>query len=726
MRIVLLSYPSVAHLLAFSFLFACGGSNAPPLEAAEDPIAALNERARAGSVTDELHGVSVADPYRALETESELTTAWVNAQTQRTREAIEPNPQTRDALAELFQIGSISRVSHAGERIFFSRREGEAEQPVYVVREGDEEHPLIDPTTFGERAALDWVYPSPSGRLLAFGISHNGDERSTLHLMDVGARIADPAGGIGALRIERTKWTSITWRHDESGFYYTRYPKPGEEGFDAESEDAYFPRVYFHSFPEESVSADSDENDPLVFGGARPTDFPSAALSADDETLVINNFRGWAASDVYVLRGQRVPDEEHPFVAVIEGEDATTYGSADADGLVLMTSIDAPRFRIVRVPFESLSDRTSWTDLVAQQEGTLDGWTFAGEGIVTHHLESVRSVLRYVAGETVREIALPGVGSISDLSGEAGEASLAFGFEGNLRPPSVVRVNLDGEALAGEVVTSVQTSIDLSAFQEEQVEVSSADGTRVPVTLLSRRDRAEGPTPTILYGYGGFSISLMPGLRRNALYWLQRGGVYAIANLRGGGEFGDDWHRAGMLENKPRVFEDFEAVIRWLSESGRSRPDQIGITGGSNGGLLMGAMIARVPSTFGAAASYVGLYDMVRYHHFPPAELWISEYGSSEDETLFPVLRGYSPYHNIPAGQRLPAILIETADHDSRVHWAHSTKFTAALQEANAGPRPIYFYMEREMGHGAGTRHSDRVEKYARMYTFFESQLMNP
>ncbi len=258
----------------------------------------------------------------------------------------------------------------------------------------------------------------------------------------------------------------------------------------------------------------------------------------------------------------------------------------------------------------------------------------------------------------------------------------------------------------------------------------SADGTLIPVTLVEPRDLApSGDTPVLLTGYGGFGLSLLPAFTRNALYFLERGGVYAVANLRGGGELGEAWHHAGHRLNKVHVFEDFEAVLSWLVSSGLSRPGRIAITGGSNGGLLMGAMITRAPEAFGAAATYVGLYDMARYHHFPPAELWVSEYGSADDPEQLRYLLSYSPYHNVRDGTCYPPVLVETADHDSRVFWGHSTKLAARLQEATSGGEedPIYFYMERQVGHGAGTSRRDLVRRYVRAFAFIEHALgMSP
>ncbi|MET0386833.1 MAG: prolyl oligopeptidase family serine peptidase, partial [Polyangiales bacterium] len=264
---------------------------------------------------------------------------------------------------------------------------------------------------------------------------------------------------------------------------------------------------------------------------------------------------------------------------------------------------------------------------------------------------------------------------------------------------------------------------DSSSYERQQASVPSADGTKINVFYTRKKGHTpDGKTPVLLTGYGGFDVSLMPTFSRSALYFLERGGIFAQANLRGGGEFGESWHRAGMLQNKLHVFEDFEAVIRWFSTSGISNPQKISIAGGSNGGLLMGAMITRAPTTFAAATSYVGLYDMLRYAKFPPAEIWTTEYGNPEDPELARYLLGYSPYHNVRDGA-FPAILIETADHDTRVFWGHSAKFAARLQTANQGPKPIYFYVEHAVGHGRGIGIADQVRRYARQYAFLEHAL---
>lgn len=731
--------------LLFVLFAACGGPEEPiappppdttgdetPAPPALSELQALNARAREGAVTDTIHGVAIEDPYRALEEDSELTRAWVEWQTARTQALLDRHvdPAAAARMDALLSIGSIGAPVVAGARIFYTKREGEREQPALYVREGERlrDAPILDPATYGERAALDGFVPSPSGRYVAFRISENGDERSTLRVLDVQAgRVLDEA-------IPHTKWGTVAWLHSEDGFYYRRYPREGEPDWDAANQDVYYMRLFFHALGTDPAT------DPLVFAPERNTDFPEATVSADDRWLVIGNFRGWSQSDLYLFdrgaarRGRRhAPDAAHPLVPVVTGQDHLYSGEIHRGRLYVTHNDGAPRYRIDGVPLDRPADRAAWQPVVPEGSGAIEGVAYARDRIVVHTMEpdgGIASRLRVyrLDGTADGEIALPGRGELFGLDADPETGRLAIGFSSFVHPPMLLTWSARGRAVTE--IDRVQSDFDFDSVRLSRAEVRSADGTMINVYYMHPAGmQPDGQQRVLLYGYGGFNVSMLPGFQRNALYWVERGGVYAVANLRGGGEHGEEWHRAGNLGNKQRVFEDFEAVIGWLGgESAISRPERIGIQGGSNGGLLMGAMITRVPERFRVALAGVGLYDMVRYHRFPPAELWISEYGSADESAeQLGWLHAYSPYHRVRDGMTIPAVLITTADHDTRVHWAHSTKFAARLQEASgAADPPVYFFMDRQVGHGAGTRRSDLVQRYLHQYTFLEHFVGGP
>lgn len=714
-----------------------GAEASEGVEAAMSELQALNRRARASARVETLHGVAVEDPFFALESDSPITSEWIAWQSARTRAAIErwASPAMAERLDALLRIGVVGGASPHGPYVFYTRREGEREQPALYVRSFSErrgastERVLVDPLTLGERASLDWYVPSPNGRYVAYGVASNGDERATLRVLEVeSGRVLDEA-------IEHCKWSHVAWLHSEDGFYYRRYPREGEPDYDATRPDSYHARLFFHRLGTDPTT------DVLVYAPSDPTFFPAASVSDDDRYVAVNVSRGWSQSDVYVFdRGARpaarvvAPDETHPLVAVKVGQDALYDARVHAGQLYLFTNEGAPRYRIRRAPIAAFFERRDaatdpFRDLVPEGEATLDGYAILRDRIALHEIVDVRSRIRAVRmdGRALGEIELPARGEVSSFAGDARTGHLVLTFSSFVNAPTLLALRPRSSAL--EPLLAVNCPVDLSQYEVTTHRVRSRDGTEVPVSLVHRRGRTpDGSAPVLLYAYGGFNIPIMPAFARHPLYWLERGGMYAVANLRGGGEFGEAWHRAGSLGNKERVFEDMEAVIRWLGgESGWSTPSRIAITGGSNGGLLMGAMITRVPETFRAAASYVGLYDMVRYHRFPPAEIWTTELGSPDVEEQFRWLYAYSPYHRVRDGQPMPAVLVETADHDTRVYWGHSTKFAARLQEATGRPDPeVWFFREEHVGHGAGTPVSLLVARYVRMYAFLEHALELP
>jgi prolyl oligopeptidase len=574
---------------------------------------------------------------------------------------------------------------------------------------------------------------------VAFGISQNGDERSTLRVLETatGRMLPDT--------IEHAKWSEVAWLHDETGFYFRRYPREGEPDWDAENQDGYHTRLFFHALGSDPAT------DPLVFSPTDGTHFPGAAVSDDDRWVVISNFAGWSQSDVLLLdrgadRRHRVsaPDATHTILPIVTGQDHLYTARVHHGQLYVLTNEDAPRYRLMRVaPSAAASDRSTWQTVIPEGPTAIQDWSIVGDRHVLHVLEDVAShlTLHRMDGALDHEVALPGRGAVAGIDADAETGRMVVSFSSYVhapqlllfdahaprdrRPASARRAASSEPSRELRTLVEIPVPVDLSELEVVQEHVPSTDGASIPLYYVQRRGTPhDGSAPVLINAYGGFNISLLPNFVRHPLYWVERGGIFAVANLRGGGEFGEDWHRAGNLANKHHVFEDMEAVIRWFSTSGISRPDRIGITGGSNGGLLMGAMITRCPDAFGAAASYVGLYDMVRYHQFPPAQLWITEYGSSDDATQFGWLYGYSPYHHVRAGTAYPSVLIETADHDTRVFWGHSTKFAARLEEAVGGADPhVWFYREQQVGHGAGTPVSSLVARYTRMYAFLEHTL---
>lgn len=702
-------------LTASLLLVACPQSTLPETTSYETERSALEARILEGAVVETIHGVEVSDPYRALETDDALTRAFIDLETARTDTALVADPALREALDRNLSIGVLASPRLAGERLFYERRDGRAEQAALVVREGAVDRVLLDPSTLGERVALDYWEPSPRGRFVVVGISENGDERSTLRVLDVATAtfMSDT--------IARAKWSHIEIMGDETGFYYTRYPAPGEAGYDEAEPEAYFSRLFHHR-----LGADPS-SDPLVFAAEGGTDTPSPRLSDDDRYLLVHVSRGWSANDLYVLdrgasQADRVfaPDASHVVRPIFVGGEEKRYGDVAGGTLFLQTNRDAPKYRIVSMPIATVTASTPFVDVIPEGEATLDGFLVTRDRIVVQRAANLRAELDVYdhRGAHVGAIALPTHGNVGGLAADEVSGALAFTFDSYLYPPTLMRVAQD--ALTPVVVDQVRVPVSLEGLSFRIEYATSRDGTRVPIQIVSRGDLPPSPR-VLLYGYGGFDVSLMPGFQRNLLHFVQSGGVYAVANLRGGGEFGEAWHRAGMREGKPRVFEDFEAAIQHFH--GVTCPGRIGIMGGSNGGLLVSAVATRSPSIFGAGIASVGLHDMVRFHRFPPAELWTREYGDPDAAEDFPFLLAYSPYHAVREGTAYPAMLIDTADHDTRVHWAHSTKLAARLQRATRGPAPIYFHMERAAGHGSGATRTQLVERYTRTYTFLDHAL---
>ncbi|HEY9442420.1 MAG TPA: prolyl oligopeptidase family serine peptidase [Gemmatimonadales bacterium] len=669
--------------------------------------------ASGGDEVETLHGESIPDPYRWLEQgDDPRTQAWTasqNALTESLLAAVPARARLRARLDELLSIGALSTPEPVAGRYFYQRRDGRQNQPVLYVREGrdGEDRVLIDPNQLDAQGttALDWFYPSEDGRLLAYGLSENGSEQSLLHVLEVdsGAPLPD--------RIPRTRSADLAWLPDGSGFYYTRYPAGGEV---PEGEEHYHRSVFFHRLGTDSAG------DPLIFRPAEKEHWPGVGLSPDGRWLVIGVARTFDQTDLYLqdlVAGT-------PPVPVAKDVAATFDGEVVRGRLYLRTNLDAPTYRLYVVEPERPA-REGWREIVPPRtDAVLDGFRIAGSTLALSYLERAASRLRLadLEGNGVREVALPTIGSLFGLSGEWDGDELYYGFTSYTVPPTVYRLALP--AGTTELWRRVDADLDPSRYEVRQVGYPSRDGTEVTMFVVHRSGLPrDGANPVYLSGYGGFNISMTPAFSRSLLLWLERGGVVAIPNIRGGGEYGEAWHQGGMLGHKQNSFDDFIAAAEWLIRERYTNPERLAAAGGSNGGLLMGAVLTQRPELFGAVVIQVPLLDMLRYHRFLIARLWIPEYGSAEDPEQFRWLRAYSPYHHVRDGVRYPAVLLATAESDTRVDPMHARKMAARLQAATSSDRPVLLRLEARAGHGAGKPLNKVLDELTDTWTFVFWQL---
>ncbi len=670
---------------------------------------------RTDNVVDVLHGTEIVDPYRWLEDgNSSETKAWVDAQNKFTQTQLSQYPgreKIRKRLEELLTIGSLSAPTPAKGRYFFTRREGEQNQPVLYVREGVEgkERVLLDINALAKDGtiALDWYFPSKDGKLLAYGLSKDGSERSVLHVRDVdtGKDLAD--------RIENTRACSVAWWPDSSGFFYTRYPKKGEV---PEGKENYFRHVFSHTLGVDPTK------DPKVFGeGRQPEDWPSVALSPNGRWLAVSVSQGWAKTEVYLRDNQAKTPK---FVPLVEGVTSLFSVTLRNDRVYVKTNQDAPRYRLFSVDPMKLG-REHWQEILPEGLDVLENVAVIGDRLITEYMVDASSRIRLfdLHGKNRVDLPLPTLGTVSAFSGEWDGKEFYYGFHSFTVAPSVYRVELGADAKAA-LWGQVKTDLSPEQFQIEQVKYRSKDGTMVPMFLAYKKGmQRNGKNATLLYGYGGFNISLTPVFSSTRFLFLEAGGVLAIANLRGGGEYGESWHKAGMLDKKQNTFDDFLAAGEWLIEQKYTDRAHLAIQGGSNGGLLMGAALTQRPDLFKACVCQVPLIDMTRFHKFLIARLWIPEYGNPDDPKHFAWIEKYSPYQKVKKGTEYPALLVTTAASDSRVDPLHARKFAARVQAASTSNRPVLLRQETRAGHGAGKPRNLILDEQADVWTFLFSQL---
>ena len=665
---------------------------------------------RKTEVIEDLHGTRVADPYRWLEDgDSSEVKTWTAAQNARTRQEIDAIPggaRLRAQIRGLLEVGFVSapaiRTTRGGARRYFhTKREGAQNQPILYVRDGAFGAPrvLIDAALLSAdgTTALDWWYPSWDGALCAWGQSESGSEESTLFVRDVdtGADLPD--------QIRHTMHASVAWLPDGSGFYYSRYPAPGSV---PPGDEQYYAKLFFHRLGEDP------SRDREVFGqGRAKTDIPSVDLSPNGRWLVTRVHEGWDKSEIYVR--DRAAGEESPWVAVATGSRALFDPIPRDDRLYVLTNEGAARYRLMVADYAAPT-RDKWTCVLPEDADVLDGVAILADTIVATYMhEASTRIERFTrSGVSLGPIPLPALGS-AGVSG-AWDGDEAFvNFTSFVAPYEVTRFDL--RTGASEPWDRVGVGFVAPAVEVSLLHAVSKDGTRVPMFVVRKPGAAPAPGAAVLYGYGGFNVNQTPAFSARALLTVERGGVWVTAVLRGGGEFGEEWHRAGMLEQKQNVFDDFIACAEELVRRNITSPDRLGVMGGSNGGLLVAAVVTQRPELFRVGLALVPLTDMLRYHRFRIGKLWIPEYGSADDAASFPYLRAYSPYHCVVDGTQYPAMLFATAESDSRVDPMHARKMSARMQEAQsaAADRPILLRVESKAGHGQGKPVTKLVEELA-------------
>ncbi|RFP13583.1 MULTISPECIES: prolyl oligopeptidase family protein [unclassified Duganella] len=667
--------------------------------------------------TDDYHGVKVADPYRWLEdANSDETHAWVVAQNKLTQDYLSQIPG-RDAiktrLTKLWNFERFSVPFKEGGRYFYSRNDGLQNQSVlYTMKTlADVPRMLLDPNTLAAdgTVALAGLAVSPNGKYLAYSTAASGSDWNEIKVRDIdsGKDIED--------HIKWVKFSSTAWLHDGSGFFYSRYDEPKEATKLADVN--YFQKLYFHKIgtPQsaDTLVYDRPDHKDWGFGGE---------VTEDGRFLIITASQGTENKNRVYYKDLSRKDAK--VVPLLEDFDAA-YNFIGNDGMVFWfrTERNAPRGRIVAIDTRK-SGVLNWKQIVPETANTMVSASIVNNQLLVDYLSDAHSLVKVfdLKGKPLHDLELPGLGSAGGFGGKRGDAETFYSYTSFTTPTTIYRYDL--KANKSSVYRQPKVDFDPAAFETRQEFFTSRDGTKVPMFIVSKKGlKLDGSNPTYLYGYGGFNISLTPSFSVANLAWLEMGGVYVMANLRGGGEYGESWHAAGTKLQKQNVFDDFIGAAEWLVASKVTSPAKLSIGGGSNGGLLVGAAMTQRPELFAAAIPQVGVLDMLRFHKFTIGWAWTSDYGSSDNADEFKALVKYSPLHNLKKGTCYPATMITTADHDDRVVPAHSFKFAATAQADQAGAAPILIRIDSKAGHGAGKPTTKQIEEVADRWGFLSRAL---
>jgi prolyl oligopeptidase len=676
--------------------------------------------ARTVDVVDDYHGTLVADPYRWLEEYSDDTNRWIDENEAFTRGYLDAIPERAAIKARLERLWNYERFGlprKAGDRYVLSRNDGLQNQNVLYVadRLDGPQRVLLDPNTMSKDGtiAIGATSITDDGRLLAYSVAEAGSDWNVIRVRDIatGRDLPD--------EVRWVKFSGASWLKDGSGFFYSRFDAPAD-GDTLKAVNEYH-KIYFHTL------GTPQSEDVLVFERKdQPRWYVGGGVTDDGRFLVIGIASGETVNDALAYKDLARPDA--PVVMLLDRFDAKyRFLGNDGSTFYVQSDLDAPRGRIWAIDIER-PDRSHWRELIPQSEHTLVEASIVGDRIFCNYLADAKSLVRVHAldGSLVGEVPLPGICTADGFGGRRSDRETFFSVGSYTIAPSIYRYDLaTGET---SLVRRPNVPFDSDRYETKQIFFTSKDGTRVPMFVTHRKGLAyDGTNPTVLYGYGGFNISITPSFSPARCAWLEMGGVWVEANLRGGGEYGDAWHRGGMQLTKQNTFDDCIAAAEWLIANKVTSPERLGLQGGSNGGLLVGACMTQRPELWGACVPAVGVLDMLRFQKFTIGWGWIGDYGSSDDPEQFKVLYGYSPYHNIRSGICYPPTLITTGDHDDRVHPAHSFKFAARLQETQSNVQgcrnPILLRIDKRAGHGAGKPTSKRIEEAADVTAFLATHL---
>jgi prolyl oligopeptidase len=670
---------------------------------------------------DDYHGTRIPDPYRWLENpDTPEAQAWIAAQNRVTFKFLEAIPQRQAIQQRLTQLWDYQRYDvpfKRGDRYFYFKNDGLQNQSVLYTLTDLTAEPtvLLDPNTLSDdgTVALAGIAISDDGQWLAYGLSTSGSDWQTWHVCHI------PTGEALSDRLEWIKFSSVAWRSDGQGFFYSRYDAPNpNRKLEAVN---HFQKLYYHA------RGTDQGDDVLIYHRPDHKEWGfNANVTEDGHYLIISVWRGTDPKNLLFYRDLTQP--EASIVELIDRFEAA-YSVVNSDGTTfwVQTDLDAPRGRLVAIDLNQ-PDRSHWRELIPQAPETLQSVHLLNHSdFVANYLKDAHSQIKRfdLEGRLLGELPLPGLGTVGGFDGKRQDSETFYSFTSFTTPTTIYRYDLVTQE--SQLFRQPQVAFEGSAYETEQVFYTSPDGTRVPMFITyKRRLKRDGTHPTLLYGYGGFNVSMTPSFSVPVAVWLELGGIYAVPNLRGGGEYGEAWHQAGMKHHKQKVFDDFMAAAEWLIAQGYTRPQGLAIADGSNGGLLVGACMTQRPELFGAALPAVGVMDMLRFHKFTIGWAWMDEYGSPDNPEDFAVLYAYSPLHHLKPGTAYPATLITTADHDDRVVPAHSFKFAAALQAAQAGAAPVLIRIETKAGHGAGKPTTKLIEEATDKWAFLRRVLAFP